>query len=968
MLRYTYAGGVTAVGTGSSQDLEWSDVVPASDDLVTAVRQLPDVEAQTGLVVQVPTGQIVAANPQAGELLGLSFNQLMGRTSMDPRWAAVSEEGLPLPGDRHPAMVTLATGEPLRNVLMGILLPPGAPDAEGGLTRWIAVDTDPLPGGVVARFRDASGTDRSYRAAERLLGSYRMLSEAVPGVVLHVDQDWIIRDYADAGQPGISDPLGRNVLDYVHPDERATVSDLLAAAQTAALAPRLDCRWECPDGTHRWVALQAHPILVGQDFQGAQIGLHDIDEAVQARHHLVEVSDELRRERVRLQQAMRASRLGSFEWDSATGAFRCDDAWAQLLGYSDAAELQLQTLEDWREIVHPDDLDAAVAAMGEVVAGHRERMEVEARVRHRSGDWVWIRSLGQVTSRSPGVSALSGVSEDVTERMAMMAALASSEEHYRLLAEHVTDAVWRVSPEGIVVWASESTQTLLGWRPEQVVGSDALTYLPEDYREIGRNGREAVHRGEVVSAEGPLRCADGSYRMVALTARPAVARDGVWEILAIRDIQREVEAREEVSRMALQDHLTSRPNAAAAIDHLTDSLADDEETGTREAVLIVGIDGLRTVNEAWSLTAGDRLIVEVGNRIDDAITTGGLGRQSFLARGPGDEFIVVLGSPDAAGDAAMLADRIRDQVRRPLRLADQALVPSVSIGIAVAEGAATPAALLRDAAAALQVAKSNGRDRHEFSDTGAAARAQERLKVASLIREGLRDGAFAPWYQPIVSLRSGRVVGYEALIRCSRDNCDLTQPDVYLPVAEATGLITELDRLVLRKVCHALHDIPAPRTVAVNVSPRTLVDPQYSEEIVAFLGEYPDMAGRLKLEVTETALLAITEDVLAVAADLASRGVELYADDFGTGYSSITHLRDPPLAGLKLDRSFTAGLGDGDGASERLSRAMIGLAEGMGLDSVAEGVETREQATILTAQGWRHAQGWFYGRPEPQPR
>ncbi len=583
---------MTVTGAPHATPLEWSDVVPASEELVRAVGQVAPPEPAIGVVVQIPTGQIVAANPRAGELLGLTSDQMMGRTSMDPRWAAVSEDGLPLPGDRHPAMVALATGEAVHDVLMGILLPPSAPSAQGGLTRWIAVDSQPLAGGVVTRFRDASGSGRAHHAANRLLASYRMLSEAVPGVVVHVDEEWVIRDFADSGQPGIRDPLGRSVLDYIHPDERSDAADQLLVAARSGSISRFDCRWLCPDDSYRWVALQAHPIVTDGVARGAKIGLHDIDEAVQSRRHLIEMSDELQRERIRLEQAMRASRLGSFEWDSAGGSFVCDDAWAQLLGYGDNSELAQQATEGWQGLIHPDDLDPLVAQVADLVSGEADRLDSEVRVRHRDGRWIWIRSLGQVVERTGDVVRMSGVSEDVTERVDMMRALATSEEHYRLLAEHVTDAVWRVSPDGIVVWASESTQTLLGWPPASVVGRDALSFLPDDYREVGLRGREAVHRGETVGAEGPLRCADGSYRMVALTARPAVASDGVWEILAIRDIQREVEAREEVSRMALQDPLTSRPNAAAAVEHLTECLDAAPADGIREAVLIVGIDGL----------------------------------------------------------------------------------------------------------------------------------------------------------------------------------------------------------------------------------------------------------------------------------------------------------------------------------------------------------------------------------------
>ncbi len=951
--------------SADSSRLEW--VAPAAAELMAAVRDRPPAPADAGVVVQDTSGQIVAANLTAGRLLGLSWDQLIGRTSMDPRWAAVSEEGLPLPGDQHPAMRALAAGSPVDAALMGILLPP-ASTSVAGLTRWIEVTAMPVlesggPIGVVSWFRDASRTERAFAANEALLASYRLLSEAVPGLVLHVDEDWVVRDFAASGSPGVEDPLGRPLLDFIEQADREDAAEQLELAARGDRPVRFDCRWVGVPGDELWVGLQAQPITADGRFCGATVGLHDIDEAVRARRHLVEMSGELDRERARMEQAMAASGLGTWEWDIPPALFACDDRWAQMMGYEDALDLGTPGRDWWQAQIHPDDLAAVTEVVRRLAEGVSDRLELELRVRHRDGRWLWIRSVGQVSTRDETGAPLrvSGVGEDVTARVATQQALATSEEHYRLLAEHVTDAVWRVSPEGTIVWASESTRTLLGWEPREVVGRDALDFLPDDYREVGRSGREAVHLGQTVSAEGPLRCSDGSYRTVSLTARPARASDGVWEILAIRDIQGEVEAREELSRAALEDALTGRPNRAAALERLADSLADSG-SAARTAVLVVGIDGLRTVNEAWSLSAGDRLIAEVGNRVEAAL------EGEFLARGPGDEFIVVVDDDqDPAGRGAILADHLRESVRRPLRIAEQALVPTVSVGIAVGSARDGAPDLLRDAGAALKRAKENGRDRHEFSDTRVAEQAQERLHTAELIRDGIREGNFAPWYQPIVALRSGRTVGYEALIRCRKEQCELQRPDDYLPVAEATGLIVDLDLIVLRQVADMLLHLPAPLFVAVNVSPRTLVAPVYAAELVALLDEHATLRGRLKLEVTETALMSITDDVLAVAEDLVARGVDLYADDFGTGYSSITHIRDLPIAGIKLDRSFTAGLSDADITAERLSRAMIGLADGMGLDSVAEGVETRQQAAILMAQGWRHAQGWLYGRPAPQP-
>jgi EAL domain-containing protein (putative c-di-GMP-specific phosphodiesterase class I) len=265
----------------------------------------------------------------------------------------------------------------------------------------------------------------------------------------------------------------------------------------------------------------------------------------------------------------------------------------------------------------------------------------------------------------------------------------------------------------------------------------------------------------------------------------------------------------------------------------------------------------------------------------------------------------------------------------------------------------------------MHLAKANGRDRAEFVDPQLASEAQRRLLVDGAVRDALRDGELVPWFQPIVLLSDSSVVGYEALVRWVRPDGSVVEPVAFLPVAERSSLITEIDLAILERSMAALGRLADPLFVAVNVSAATLAQPDYADRVLELLAAYKVPPARLHLEITETAVLRITSSVRCSMDRLAEVGVRWFMDDFGTGYSSITHLRDLPISGMKLDRSFTRGVGDAEGTSEQLARALGGLAQGLGLDTVAEGVETEDEAAVLASHGWVHGQGWLYGKAEP---
>jgi diguanylate cyclase (GGDEF)-like protein len=380
------------------------------------------------------------------------------------------------------------------------------------------------------------------------------------------------------------------------------------------------------------------------------------------------------------------------------------------------------------------------------------------------------------------------------------------------------------------------------------------------------------------------------------------------------------------------------------------------------AVLCVGVDRLAAVNEAYTHAAGDLVLTAMATRIAESI-----GKPDHIGRGTGVEFLVVIPDLVSGDEAARLADRLLAVARTPVVFGDIVIEPTVSIGIAIGDRSSDREQLTRDASAAMGQAKADGRDRYVFADASMADQARHRLDVERQIRESLEDDRFRAFFQPVVDLPTGELTGYESLVRIERADGSIAPPAHFIPIAELTPVIADIDLVMLRRGLAALTELPEPLTVAVNLSTVTLTRPGYSQLIERAVRESDARTARLHLEVTETALLGETAQIVTAMESIASLGPRWYVDDFGTGYSSISHLRDLPVSGLKLDVTFSAGIRDGDQKSIRLAQALAGLAGGLGLDTVAEGIETAEEATLLQAQGWRHGQGWLFGHPAPLP-
>ncbi|TWG94568.1 diguanylate cyclase (GGDEF)-like protein [Luteimonas sp. J16] len=423
-----------------------------------------------------------------------------------------------------------------------------------------------------------------------------------------------------------------------------------------------------------------------------------------------------------------------------------------------------------------------------------------------------------------------------------------------------------------------------------------------------------------------------------------------------------VRAQQRLTHQARHDHLTGLPNRVFLLDRLDSMMLEMHQAGRQPfAVLFLDLDRFKLINDSMGHAAGDAMLIEVGRRIRGAI-----GASDMVARLGGDEFAIVLDSVADADAADAVAARIQQKLGRSMWVAGRELFPSASIGIALWQPRYRHAdELLRDADAAMYRAKARGRDRSERFDEEMRAEAIRLLDLEADLRRAIQRDAFDPYFQPIVRLADGAVVGHEALLRWKHEQHGHLPPSEFLRVCEDSGLIEQVDWLLYRRVVDWMGRHP-DGYVSINVSPRHFHADDFADRLLEMAREAGVDPRRLRIEITEGALLDDAPRAARILGTLREKGVVALLDDFGTGFSALSYLHRFPIQALKIDQSFIAGLaGDTQTESLALVRAILALASTLGIETIGEGVETEQQRKVLADLGCTYGQGFLFGRPMP---
>ena len=548
------------------------------------------------------------------------------------------------------------------------------------------------------------------------------------------------------------------------------------------------------------------------------------------------------------------------------------------------------------------------------------------------------------------------------ERARASRALRESEERYHRLVELSPDAIL-VHAGGEIVFVNGAGVKLLGaGAQEQIVGRPINEFVRHD-RQEGVGKRLCGAAGDAAFLEEKLVRADGTEVCVEAAAVPFVYRDRPAVQVVARDISRRKQMEEKLLHDAFHDALTGLPNRALFMDHLRLAVERAKRPKKRYlfAVLFLDLDRFKIINDSLGHTMGDQLLVATAARIQKCLR-----HLDTVARFGGDEFAVLLDGVEDVNDTIRVAQRLQRELTTPINVGGHEVFTSVSIGIALSDtGYERPEDVVRDADTAMYRAKAAGKSRYEIFDTAMHSRAVALLKLESDLRRAVEREEFVVHYQPIVSLTDDSIQGFEALVRWQHPERGLVTPSEFIPVAEETGLIIPLGSWVLREACRQMHHLQAasaasrPLSLSVNLSGKQFMQPDLVGQVEQILVETGFDPRRLQLEITESSVIENTETVTEMLLQLRALGIRLSMDDFGTGYSSLSYLHRFPIHTLKIDRSFVSG---GDGENE-IVRTITMLARNMGMDIVAEGVETREQLAYLKELKCEYGQGFLFSHP-----
>jgi diguanylate cyclase (GGDEF)-like protein/PAS domain S-box-containing protein len=542
-----------------------------------------------------------------------------------------------------------------------------------------------------------------------------------------------------------------------------------------------------------------------------------------------------------------------------------------------------------------------------------------------------------------------------------------SERRFRILVQNTSDIITLIDADGTVHYESSALERVMGYRPEDQVGTNAFDWVHLDDMD-----RALSIFAEVLSTPGvhpPVEFRaphkDGSWRYLEHTVNNLLDDPEVGAIVVTsRDVTKRKELEEQLRHQAFHDSLTDLPNRALFMDRLEHALARTRRGAHSVAVLFMDLDNFKLVNDSLGHEVGNELLAGVARRLKACSRP-----EDTMARLGGDEFAVLLEDVTDEGEATHTAQLIAEKLRTPFLLGEQEVFAVLSIGIAL-DAATQPEAqdLLRLAEMAMYESKNSGEVCCLASDLGTTGQALKRLELESDLRRAIERRGFRVCYQPEVLLDSGRPVGMEALVRWAHPQRGLLLASEFVPVAEETGLISPIGLWVLEAACRQArewqeqHPSIPPLTVWVNLSAKQFREPELVNEVARALQKSGLPSSGLGLEITESVVMEDTPATIMTFRELAGLGVRLAIDDFGTGYSSLSALHRFPVEVLKIDRSFIEGLKTGPEDGVILS-AILDLARTLGMKAIAEGVETAEQLARLREMGCKMAQGNYFSEP-----
>ncbi|HEX8128252.1 MAG TPA: EAL domain-containing protein [Pyrinomonadaceae bacterium] len=546
---------------------------------------------------------------------------------------------------------------------------------------------------------------------------------------------------------------------------------------------------------------------------------------------------------------------------------------------------------------------------------------------------------------------------------------ANDEDRFRNAFDFAAIGMALVSSEGRWLQVNRALCKILGYSEREMIVTDFLTVIHPDDLSVAveaikrlRKGNSTIDQCEVRFQHKSGHKVWGLWSASLAGGSHAASTPLVFQIQDITDRKR---AEEQLQHEAMHDVMTGLPNRAMFIDHLELAIARAQRNEARKfAVLYVDLDRFKIINDSLGHAIGDQLLKEVAVRLWKCVRAG-----DTVARLGGDEFVLLLEDIYEENEAIEVAERIKSELAAPFTLNGREVFTTVSIGVASswtsyhqAEG------LIRDADAAMYRAKSLGKNRHEIYDSAMHAQVNDLLQMETALRMAVERNELVVYYQSIVDLETFKISGFEALVRWNHPERGFISPANFIPLAEETGLIVDIGEWVLRDACRQMERwqkiFPSdpPLFVSVNLSSKQFIQSDLIQRVTQIIEETKINPEGLKLEITESAVMDNVETATEMLKKLRALGIKLSIDDFGTGYSSLSYLHRFPIDTLKVDRSFVVNMSE-DSENVEIVRTIVSLAQNLGMNVIAEGVETKEQLAALRKLGCENGQGYFFSKP-----
>ena len=669
----------------------------------------------------------------------------------------------------------------------------------------------------------------------------------------------------------------------------------------------------------------------------------------------------LKQSEERLKLALEGTRVGLWDWNIQTDEVYFSPRWQTMLGFK-PGEIE-PYFRSWRDRIHPDEVQKVLQKLDLCLEGRCPFYETEHRLRAKDDGWIWVQARGEIVEWDKDGKPLRavGTHTDISQRK-------HTEEKLKLSAvvfENTSEGVIITDVDKCILAVNKAFTAITGYEASEVIGkTPPILYASKQnktsHTDIWAAMSDTGHwQGEIWN-----RRKNGEiYPQWINISHVKNETGGVSHyVYVFTDITVLKDSQDRLEHLAHHDPLTNLPNRLLFSIRLEHALERCRREGGKVAVLFFDLDRFKHINDNLGHPAGDQLLIYVSERLVNTVR-----EEDTVARLSGDEFMILLEDLSVAEDAAHVAEKTLKTLAEPFALDNHVVYITTSIGISLfPDDAVDTEILLKNADTALYRAKDRGRNSFQFFTKELTVAAKQRAMLESSLRHAVENETFELYYQPQVSLNTGKLVGAEALVRWQHPRLGLLTPDRFLHVAEETGIVLELGNWVLRTACTQAklwqqQGLP-PLRIAVNVSPHQVTQGELAQIVAGILADTELEPRYLELEITEGSLLKRTEQTLDTLNNLSALGVSLAIDDFGKGYSSLNYLNRFHLHTLKIDQSFIKNIPQ-DPDDMAIVRAIIALAKSLRLTVIAEGVETQAQLQVLREQGCDHVQGYLFTAP-----